>query len=41
MRRRMPDTEKIKALIGWQAETPLEETLDQVIAYVKAREKQE
>lgn len=38
MRRRMPNTEKIQALMGWQAETPLEETLDQVIAYLKAED---
>jgi UDP-glucose 4-epimerase len=33
MRRRVPDTTKIKRAIGWQASTPLDETLAQMIAY--------
>ncbi len=32
MRRRVPDTHKIKTLIGWQPAIPLDQTLDQVIA---------
>jgi len=32
MRRRVPDTSKIQALIGWQPTLSLDETLDQVIA---------
>jgi UDP-glucose 4-epimerase len=32
MRRRVPDTSKIKALIGWQPTVPLDQTLDEVIA---------
>jgi UDP-glucose 4-epimerase len=31
MRRRVPDTSKIKALIGWQPTIPLDQTLDEVI----------
>ena len=31
MRRRVPDTGKIKALIGWQPAIPLDQTLDEVI----------
>ena len=38
MRRRMPNTDKIKAAIDWEAETPLDATLDQVIAYIKAQQ---
>jgi UDP-glucose 4-epimerase len=38
MRRRVPNTDKIKALTGWQAKTSLEETLDQVVAYFRAQE---
>jgi len=37
MRRRMPDTDKIKQLIGWKASTALDETLDQIIAYYQAQ----
>ena len=33
MRRRVPDISKIKAAIGWQPQTSLEETLQRVIAY--------
>jgi UDP-glucose 4-epimerase len=32
MRRRVPSTEKIKAVIGWQPAIPLDQTLDEVIA---------
>jgi UDP-glucose 4-epimerase len=32
MRRRFPDTDRIKALIGWQPNIPLEETLRRVCA---------
>ncbi len=32
MRRRVPGTEKIKAIIGWQPTIPLDQTLDEVIA---------
>lgn len=31
MRRRVPDTSKIKALMGWQPAIPLDQTLDEVI----------
>ena len=33
MRRRVPDISKIKAMIGWEPRTSLEETLQRVIAY--------
>ncbi|MBN2305472.1 MAG: GDP-mannose 4,6-dehydratase [Anaerolineae bacterium] len=33
MRRRVPDIAKIKAAVGWQPTTPLDETIDQIIAY--------
>ena len=32
MRRRVPSTEKINALVGWQPAIPLDQTLDEVIA---------
>jgi UDP-glucose 4-epimerase len=32
MRRRVPSTEKIKAITGWQPAIPLDQTLDEVIA---------
>jgi UDP-glucose 4-epimerase len=32
MRRRVPSTEKIKAVIGWQPTVSLDQTLDEVIA---------
>lgn len=35
MRRRMPDTAKIRTLIGWKAEKTLSHTLDEVMAYFK------
>ncbi|MBO9309676.1 MAG: GDP-mannose 4,6-dehydratase [Chloroflexi bacterium] len=37
MRRRVPDIRKIRACIGWRPTTPLDETIDQVIAYQKTR----
>jgi UDP-glucose 4-epimerase len=37
MRRRVPDIRKIRACIGWQPTTPLDETIDQIIAYQKTR----
>jgi UDP-glucose 4-epimerase len=33
MRRRVPDVGKIKAVLGWQPTTPLDVTIDQIIAY--------
>lgn len=35
MRRRVPNTEKVKALIGWEATTSLDDTLAQVAAYLR------
>jgi UDP-glucose 4-epimerase len=35
MRRRVPDVSKIRAAIGWQPTTSLEETIDQIIAYYR------
>ena len=35
MRRRVPDTGKIKAAIGWQASTPLYTTIEQMIDYFR------
>ncbi|MCE7947766.1 MAG: NAD-dependent epimerase/dehydratase family protein [Chloroflexi bacterium CFX4] len=37
MRRRVPDIAKIRACIGWQPSTPLDTTIDQIIAYQKPR----
>jgi UDP-glucose 4-epimerase len=34
MRRRVPDIRAIQTLIGWQPETGLDDTLQQVIAYI-------
>lgn len=36
MRRRIPDTRKIEAAIGWQATTSLDETIAQIIAYFRS-----
>jgi len=36
MRRRVPDTSKIHAAVGWAPTTPLDETIDQIIAYFRA-----
>jgi UDP-glucose 4-epimerase len=35
MRRRVPDVRKIREAIGWQPTTPLETTIDQIIAYYR------
>lgn len=37
MRRRVPDTRKIARAIGWQPRTNLDQTLDQVIAFFRAK----
>ncbi len=37
MRRRVPDTRKIRAAIGWEPTTTLDEIIDQVIAYYRGR----
>ena len=37
MRRRVPDTSKINAAIGWQQQTSLDETLQRVIQYQSER----
>lgn len=37
MRRRVPDIAKINGAIGWQPTTPLDSTIDQIIAYFKQR----
>ncbi len=36
MRRRVPSTEKIKTVIGWQPTVPLDQTLDEVIAQFRS-----
>ena len=36
MRRRVPDLRKIKAAIGWQPSTTLDETIDQIVAFFHA-----
>jgi UDP-glucose 4-epimerase len=38
MRRRVPDVRKIRAAIGWQPTTPLDTTIDQIIAYYQNRD---
>ncbi|GAB4442930.1 MAG: SDR family NAD(P)-dependent oxidoreductase [Anaerolineae bacterium] len=38
MRRRVPDTRKIRAAIGWEATTTLDEIIDQVVGYYRGRE---
>jgi len=38
MRRRVPDTRKIEAAVGWKATTTLDETIDQIIAYFQAED---
>jgi UDP-glucose 4-epimerase len=35
MRQRVPDTGKIRRAVGWQPEIPLEQTLDEIIAYFR------
>ncbi|MGH2522499.1 MAG: GDP-mannose 4,6-dehydratase [Anaerolineales bacterium] len=37
MPRRVPSLEKIKEAIGWQPTIPLDQTLDEVVAYFRAR----
>jgi UDP-glucose 4-epimerase len=37
MRRRVPDVSKIRQTIGWEPTTPLDETIDQIIAYQRTR----
>jgi len=37
-RRRVPSTEKIEQAIGWRPKTPLNETIDQVIAHIQQEE---
>ncbi len=39
MQRRVPDTSKIKRMIGWQAQKTLDETLDEIITYFRAQER--
>lgn len=39
-RRRVPGLDKIKRTIGWQPTTPLDETIDQIIAYQRAQRKE-
>ncbi|MEO1443453.1 MAG: nucleoside-diphosphate sugar epimerase, partial [Chloroflexota bacterium] len=34
-RRRVPSIDRIRATIGWQPETSLDETIDQVIAFYR------
>ncbi len=41
MRRRMPDTGKVNALIGWEPTIGLEQTLDEIIAYYRTDGKDE
>ncbi len=38
MRRRVPDTTKVYQAIGWRPEKTLDQTLDEVIAYFRARQ---
>lgn len=35
-RRRVPSIDKIRAAIGWQPTTPLDQTIDQIIAHLRA-----
>lgn len=37
MRRRVPDISKIKRAIGWEPTTPLDATIDQIVAYFRAQ----
>ncbi|MGQ9848853.1 MAG: GDP-mannose 4,6-dehydratase [Aggregatilineaceae bacterium] len=39
MRRRVPDISKIKRVIGWEPTTPLDATIDQIVAYFRAQGK--
>ena len=38
MRQRVPDVTKIKRTVGWEPHTSLDETIDQIIAYFRARQ---
>ena len=38
MRRRVPDTRKIRDAVGWEATTPLAETIDQIIRYFQVED---
>lgn len=38
MRRRVPDTRKIRDTVGWEATTPLAETIDQIIRYFQVED---
>ncbi|HMM29377.1 MAG TPA: GDP-mannose 4,6-dehydratase [Aggregatilineaceae bacterium] len=40
MRRRVPDTRKIRAAVGWAPTTPLDATIDQIIAHFRAEDEQ-
>jgi UDP-glucose 4-epimerase len=35
MQRRVPDTEKIKRIVGWKPRMSLDETLDEIIHYFR------
>jgi UDP-glucose 4-epimerase len=37
MRRRVPDISKIKRVIGWEPTTPLDVTIDQIVAHFRAQ----
>ncbi|HEC23611.1 MAG TPA: NAD-dependent epimerase/dehydratase family protein [Chloroflexi bacterium] len=41
MRRRVPDISKIRRVIGWEPQKNLDETLDEIIAYFRARQDRE
>ncbi|MBM4423101.1 MAG: NAD-dependent epimerase/dehydratase family protein [Chloroflexi bacterium] len=41
MRRRVPDTSKINALTGWKPTIPLDQTLDQIIAFYRTEGRSE
>ncbi|RME46984.1 MAG: hypothetical protein D6791_06970 [Chloroflexi bacterium] len=38
MRRRVPDTSKIRAVIGWEPQISLDETLRRIIGYYQGRQ---
>ncbi len=38
MRQRVPDVSKIKRTVGWEPHTSLDETIDQIVAYFRARQ---
>jgi UDP-glucose 4-epimerase len=37
MQRRVPDTSRVRSLLGWAPRLSLEETLEQVITYERAK----